>query len=1151
MPTARSGGKKGGPPQRPIPKIAREFHVVIKCRKLPKGINAQVKIQQDGQTIAKTEVIKKQTDPSFPYISIDVSKVNKEKRLAFCLMNNKGFMGSTKKLGEYKVSFRSLSNMYPSRDYALNLKDDNGKDLAPIQCFFRRVLRKTEQKEYEVKLNEFRKEREKYYANQKEKEKKDPPVQQPVPAPAQPKSAEPPVQPTAEPKPSVPAPEKKILPREMSRPQTPAAAAAAEEKDDARPTARAAQPAAVAIAAEAKKKSKRGKKKKKKVKRTAAAASNFDAFGEDGFGEDGFGEDPFSAASPASGGVQDTTPKPPGGIPGGAPVTDNFNDFDNDPFGAEPGASSSKPKDEGRNASFGAEDPFGDSFGDSQPKAGVSKDKQTEGKDSSDPFGADNEDPFGNGDDLFGSAVVGSAVAVKTGSLPAEEAKDFEQPTVEKEAPPPMPAAAPPPKPVSAPPLPPPSSLPKAPPVQMDTKNVDEEGSPDLDRVQSPNRPPLMTELFDKDLDGDDDDEMPVQNETKNPAEEKQAENVVPLPVVHVADKRVPDAKKDGPLPPIPSSNPPPPMPASRPPPPTMPAQPPPQTAPTEPAQKPLSIPQQGPPPVAVAATAGLASAAAIAEIKALKEEKDAAEDEIKRLTHERDAAQNKAEGYLARAERAEEERGLVEQKLIDAQGKGTDVEAIKKEMADLRERLTAAEALASQWEGKANQVSSQNEETAKDLAEMKTRIQQLEEDKKAIQEESATKIQEAIIATQITSKAKIDGANKAAIDAKQEAEQKVMKLQLELNTAKSDLKEAQIEILDLKDTRDDAIRNIQDELQDAQDAEEAVRLDLIHVRKARDNLKVDLAQTRKELQSAHNKIKELLAEKKRYNPSIAPVSGASQAANGNRKPPSRRGSTSSISSFASARNGVNGTLIVAIKAYRASLYKFCGQGLALAFALAGARSIPELKSCVPPVVNVFGQVHHALFKIRLPQYFSAMDKTILTPLRQTADGADARSFEFGKLEANFFTSLKKGFHALDSSLAKPPEQKGKALSPDAEAQLFATHGKKLTGALQGYANALSAFVNDSAKTLEILNEKCKESGNERLTPFSKYHSQLKETHLPLFQKMLGEIAGVAATPVGYPFIDYWNGLAFQIIRLEVHFFDAVMKNMEGILKKL
>jgi len=71
------------------------------------------------------------------------------------------------------------------------------------------------------------------------------------------------------------------------------------------------------------------------------------------------------------------------------------------------------------------------------------------------------------------------------------------------------------------------------------------------------------------------------------------------------------------------------------------------------------------------------------------------------------------------------------------------------------------------------------------------------------------------------------------------------------------------------------------------------------------------------------------------------------------------------------------------------------------------------------------------------------------------------------------------------------------------------------------------------------------------LKSFITYHFQLKTATLPLFQKMLKGYSDSAPVRGGYAFIDHWNGLATSVIRLEVHFFDAVMKNMEGIMTKL
>ena len=95
---------------RPIPKLTRLFAVEIKGRKLPKGCNPQIKVQQAGRTISKTEPIKKQTDPNFPRLVIDINQINPKERVSFCLMNHRGFGGS-KKLGECRVSLRSLGNM--------------------------------------------------------------------------------------------------------------------------------------------------------------------------------------------------------------------------------------------------------------------------------------------------------------------------------------------------------------------------------------------------------------------------------------------------------------------------------------------------------------------------------------------------------------------------------------------------------------------------------------------------------------------------------------------------------------------------------------------------------------------------------------------------------------------------------------------------------------------------------------------------------------------------------------------------------------------------------------------------------------------------------------------------------------------------------
>eukprot|EP00471_Norrisiella_sphaerica_P001121 CAMPEP_0184484742 /NCGR_PEP_ID=MMETSP0113_2-20130426/6422_1 /TAXON_ID=91329 /ORGANISM="Norrisiella sphaerica, Strain BC52" /LENGTH=456 /DNA_ID=CAMNT_0026865857 /DNA_START=169 /DNA_END=1536 /DNA_ORIENTATION=+ len=377
MANANSASKpvksKAKGPVRPLPPVGKEFLVIIKCRKLPKGTNPQVKLQQNGTTIAKTEPKKKETDPNFPYLSIEVDKLNKQERISFCLINHRGLMGS-KKMGECKVSFRSLCNMFPSRDYALNMKDQSGTLMKDIQCFFRRVLRKSEQAQYDIKLNAFRKEREAFNRKKMEEKAKaqaqaeenaleNPEVNSPVANPASNPG------PPAPPNPkivtndsnAVPAAvggtsvlDKKLLPRELSRPQSPVENP---EKTEDRKTnsppggmafseAGNPQGSAPPSAKKEPRKKKKKKKKKKASQKPESSQADFDF-------DEGFGGDPFAtdAAIASSGGLK------------------NAGKAEEDGFGG------------------GFEDPFGGAGANGDTTAGGPK------KTNDDPF--DNDDPFG------------------------------------------------------------------------------------------------------------------------------------------------------------------------------------------------------------------------------------------------------------------------------------------------------------------------------------------------------------------------------------------------------------------------------------------------------------------------------------------------------------------------------------------------------------------------------------------------------------------------------------------------------------------------------------------------------------------------------------------------------------------------------------
>jgi len=359
----------------------------------------------------------------------------------------------------------------------------------------------------------------------------------------------------------------------------------------------------------------------------------------------------------------------------------------------------------------------------------------------------------------------------------------------------------------------------------------------------------------------------------------------------------------------------------------------------------------------------------------------------------------------------------------------------IEGEALELKGKLAAAEADAQRWEAAAKQANASKLKTEEALEAEQKKSEQLEKEKQELQKQVKDQI------AQFAAKAKKAAGSMIEKEAsrRREAEERATMLEIELETVRSDLKEAQIEINDLQDTRDDALQTVQEELQDAQDGEEAARSELALAIKSRDLLKGQIEDVRKELEDAHKQIKSLIAEEKRYQPNIAAASNGLSSSNGSLGPrtsanlqrgPNAQvtGSAASVPSdmiVASPRpQGHNEQTIAAIKAYRGTLYKFCGSGLALAIAFSEVRKVSKLAPGLFPVVTVFGQVHQALFKIRLPQYFQAMEKTVLAPLFKAPEAAKPGMTQFARLEAQFFTALKKGFVALDNALRHGSERK-------------------------------------------------------------------------------------------------------------------------------
>jgi len=429
---------------------------------------------------------------------------------------------------------------------------------------------------------------------------------------------------------------------------------------------------------------------------------------------------------------------------------------------------------------------------------------------------------------------------------------------------------------------------------------------------------------------------------------------------------------------------------------------------------------------------------------------------QLQKLDTDNQAAKKQAEDEKARADALEEELALIKAKQEAHASSATELET---QVAELVVRAEAAEALVSE-------LQKQKEEAQKQKEQEDSQAQQ---DRKRVEEQDMMimSMQQKLAKTKMDSKVAMEEAVKQA---QEEAQKEVLAAKVEVDNLKNDLQEAHIELMDLQDTRDDALNTVQNELQDSQDAEEATRKELEITTAAKERLEGELGNAKKQLAEAEAQIKALieqrdLVERKRRLSSASAVAGgaalgagvgiaASQTAH-------RHSATADMISISTAPK--ESPLVSCYLSYKDALQKFAGSGLALAHTLASVMSVPAVKPQLLPAIIVFGQVHQALYKIRLPQYYKATDKRVLKPLRTTtnltgpiAGGAAA---EFAKLEAQFFVSLAKGFAALDQALSRGPEFKAADLSPEAEAQMFSGFCNKLAKAIEGYEGALIAFV--------------------------------------------------------------------------------------------
>jgi len=1179
---------------------------------MTKGISPQIKIQQEGKTIAKTDPIKKNNEKKvdFPVIELKMSKVNDKEKLAFCLMDNKGGFRGAKKLGEFAVSYRALGSMFPQRDYTLSMKDSNGQSIKPIQCYFRRVLTKKEDAVYQKELNVYRQKREDYKRSQAGAT-----MSKPKEA-SEPTTASQPTAPTVDRLVSNQSQPKQVLDREMSRPVSPT-----EEKPKPYGNGAPDMPVEEKRSLPPEATPKKKKKKKKKKAAAAAAATNFD------FDKGGF-DDPFGAAATAPGGPGSTAGSAaPVGAPGGpAPPADAgfdagfaggdpFADAGGDPFGTAD-APSANPKpapaaaagfDAGFGGGFGDDDPFGDAPAEAAqapPKGAVaaaaaaasvvaarSAAPPADTK-KGDPFGNDN-DPFADTGDPFGGAPVEEkAAAAETkksdpeidlfaaASLPTPTAATAaaamavdDMPPKPASVPPPKPASVPPPKPASGPPPPPkpvsrpppkPSSAPPpqpavqppppkpavpppGPPAGLSIDvNAAEDKSKQSSQLSSPEPPPLMSEMFKQQMLDDDDDD------TKSPGKSPEAKKEVLDTNVNLDyDDNYDDAKEADTAAEVPSETP---VPAlaeapsqaqaqAPPPPPPRQAQ---IDIPEEDVGQPAGVGVTSPVPVKVATFVGAAAAAGVLgakpaksfrelelERKAKEEEKAAQFESLKKQVGESEARANQAE---AEAERKEKDMKAEMATLAAAHARR--VKQLQDENDALRQRAETAE----------ESLNGRDSEMASNLA---SALKSAEESKTALAAANAEseKWKRATAAAEMGREEEI---KRITQDLTAKANGAMGALRLEVDSLRSELQEKDIELMDVKDSRNEEVDFLRDQLEETQDNEKAARAAVDHERKSKLLVEEKLKETKRELEEAQERIRSLLSQRKRYTPQMTGPAGLATVTPASRSMSSL--SRSSISSATSTATG-GGVLATAIQKYRNALRSFASKGLQLAYVLAGVRSVEQAKQGLAPSITVFGQVHKALLDIRIPQYFGAIDKQILALLREREPAptkASAGGVGLVRLESSFFLSLKKGYEALSTSLMKLPA-KSQSMGEEMEKKCYHNFGTKAKGALMQYKDALAMFVTESAaaaeaaRTAVVQDPARNQVSGKAVAAFSNYHQQLQSSHLPLFKKMLDQVANDAAKMRGIPFLDHWNKMSVHVIRLEAHFFDAVIKQL-GII---
>jgi len=387
-------------------------------------------------------------------------------------------------------------------------------------------------------------------------------------------------------------------------------------------------------------------------------------------------------------------------------------------------------------------------------------------------------------------------------------------------------------------------------------------------------------------------------------------------------------------------------------------------------------------------------------------------------------------------------------------------------------------------------------------------------------------------------------------------AERKAAALELELDTVKSDLKEAQIEILDLRDTRHDELQEMQNELHEKTEEAEDAQRELDETTKAKEEAERTLANSRKELQEAQMKIKQLsedLATAKRASSmrKIAGTLDTTVALSASTIAAARKPPTPTIQVI--AQPTIAGFTSKSIQSYIDACKQFFQAGLNVAFSLAMIRHEKALQPLMTGSITVYGQVHNALLKILYPSYVKLLKNSVQPEVvRATTAQALAKSaFDFATMEAQFFISLKRGFTKLISTLKKPmPELKA---NPSAtEDVLYKKYGPRFEQQVGIYTAALKNFVVTAATLATAANDAVgKAGGNAGVNAFARFHAQLKKVHLPAFQKMLQQFGTEAKTNRGKPFIEHWNGLAQRFIRIEAQFFEYIIKNLTGVIQNL